>query len=99
MSVSLTHLCLLQLFAYRWIGSFQLFFAFALSFQAAKLSDAGYFQYVVMSGSGLFLTRYCILVIGAPCLADKLYSLVLLSFVAHEQFGLVSSYLHCLTSN
>jgi len=41
--------------AVRWIGSFQLFFAFALSFQAAKLSDAGYFQYVVMAGSGLFL--------------------------------------------
>jgi len=42
--------------AVRWIGSFQLFFTFALSFQAAKLADAGYFRHVVMSGSGLFLT-------------------------------------------
>ena len=61
MSVSLTHLCLLQLLAYRWIGSFQLFFTFALSFQAAKLADAGYFRQVVMSGSVLFLTWYCII--------------------------------------
>jgi len=42
--------------AVRWIGSFQLFFAFALSLLAGKLADAGYFQHVVMSGSVLFLT-------------------------------------------
>jgi MFS family permease len=42
--------------AVKWIGSFQLFFAFALSFQAGKLADAGYFWHVVMSGSGLFVT-------------------------------------------
>lgn len=58
--------------AVRWIGSFQLFFSFSLSFQAAKLADAGYFRHVVMAGSGIFLT-----------------SLILLSFVAEEQFGLV----------
>jgi MFS family permease len=58
--------------AVRWIGSFQLFFAFALSLLAGKLTDAGYFNHVIMSGSGLFVT-----------------CLLLLSFVAEEQFGLV----------
>jgi len=42
--------------AVRWIGSFQLFFTFALSFHSSKLADGGYFHYVIMGGSGLFLT-------------------------------------------
>ncbi|KAF8816465.1 MFS general substrate transporter [Phlegmacium glaucopus] len=38
----------------RWIGSFQLFFAFALSLLAGKLADAGYFHLVVLCGTGIF---------------------------------------------
>jgi len=40
--------------AVRWIGSFQLFFTFALSLPAGKLADAGYFHSVVISGTVLF---------------------------------------------
>jgi len=60
--------------AVRWIGSFQLFFAFALSFQAAKFADAGYFQYVIMSGSGLFLTSLFVL----SFVAEEQFGLVFL---------------------
>jgi len=60
--------------AVRWIGGFQLFFAFALSFQAAKLADAGYFRYVVMSGSGLFLISLFLL----SFVAEEQFGLVFL---------------------
>jgi len=60
--------------AVRFIGSFQLFFAFALSLPAGKLSDAGYFQHVVMSGSGLFIT--CLFVLSF--IADEQFGLVFL---------------------
>jgi MFS family permease len=38
----------------RWIGSFQLFFAFALSLPAGRLADSGYFHSVVITGTVLF---------------------------------------------
>jgi len=60
--------------AVRWIGSFQLFFTFALSFHAAKLADAGYFQHVVMSGSGLFLISLFLL----SFVAEEQFGLVFL---------------------
>jgi len=60
--------------AVRWIGSFQLFFTFALSYQAAKLADAGYFSYVVMAGSGLFLT--CLFLLSF--VAEEQFGLVFL---------------------
>lgn len=65
----------LNYIASRWIGSFQLFLAFALSLVAGKVADAGYFHPVVLSGSLLFSIWYCILVNGKPCLVclvDKL---------------------------
>jgi hypothetical protein len=51
--------------AVRWIGSFQLFFAFALSLLAGKLADAGYFHPVVISGTALFtICVYLLSIIG-----------------------------------
>jgi len=58
----------------RWIGSFQLFFAFALSFHSSKLSDAGYFHYVIMGGSGFFLT--CLFLLSF--VAEEQFALVFL---------------------
>jgi len=58
----------------RWIGSFQLFFAFALSLLAGKVADAGYFHHVVLSGTLLF--SICLLLLSF--VGEEQYGLVFL---------------------
>jgi len=58
----------------RCIGSFQLFFVLALSFHTSKLADAGYFHYVIMGGSLLFLT--CLFLLSF--VAEEQFALVFL---------------------
>ena len=95
-----THMCLLQSFTYRWIGSFQLFFAFALSLPAGKLADAGYFHSVVISGTVLFTIWYCTLVIGNPSLVDNFaVSISYLSSVKKNTVLLVHICSACLMTN
>jgi MFS family permease len=58
----------------RWIGSFQLFFAFAPSLPAGRFADAGYFHTLVLSGTVLFSTcLYLLSLVG-----DEQYGLVFL---------------------